>query len=66
MVRPILSPAERERMGRRGRALVLEQFTLDHVVSETLKLYRTRMEGAHRRRIRVGTATRIYPEPTSR
>jgi len=52
-------------MGRRGRALVLEQFTLDRVVSETLKLYRTRMEKAHPARIRLGTATRIYPEPTS-
>jgi glycosyltransferase involved in cell wall biosynthesis len=61
----IVSPGERELMGRRGRALVLEQFTLDHVVSETLKLYRTRMEKAHPARIRLGTSTRIFPEPTS-
>jgi len=60
------TPAERERMGRRGRALVLEQFTLDRVVAETLKLYRTRMERARPPRIRLGTATRIFPEPTSR
>jgi glycosyltransferase involved in cell wall biosynthesis len=58
--------AEREQMGRRGRGLVLEQFTLDHVVRETLKLYRTRMEGARPARIRLGTSTRIFPEPTSR
>jgi glycosyltransferase involved in cell wall biosynthesis len=55
----------RELMGRRGRALVLEQFTLDQVVSETLKLYRTRMEKAERVRIQLGSATRIFPEPTS-
>lgn len=62
----IASPGERALMGRRGRALVLEQFTLDRVVSETLKLYRTRMEKAERARIQVGTATRIFPEPSSR
>jgi len=61
----IRSAGERELMGRRGRALVLEQFTLDRVVSETLKLYRTRMEKAQPARIRLGATTRIFPEPTS-
>jgi len=61
----IRSAGERELMGRRGRAMVLEQFTLDHVVAETLKLYRTRMEKAQPARIRIGASTRIFPEPTS-
>lgn len=62
----IRSASERELMGLRGRALVLEQFTLDRVVAETLKLYRTRMEKARPARIRLGNAARIYPEPSSR
>jgi glycosyltransferase involved in cell wall biosynthesis len=61
----IRSSAERELMGRRGRALVLEQFTLDRVVAETLKLYRTRMEKSRPARIRLGTTARIFPEVTS-
>jgi glycosyltransferase involved in cell wall biosynthesis len=61
----IRNAPERALMGRRGRALVLEQFTLDRVVAETLKLYRARMEKAHPARIRLGTSTRIFPEPTS-
>jgi glycosyltransferase involved in cell wall biosynthesis len=62
----IRNPGERVLMGRRGRALVLEQFTLDRVVSETLKLYRTRMGKADRARIQIGATTRIFPEPSSR
>lgn len=56
----------RERMGRRGRALVLDRFTLDRVVAETMTLYHARMEKVRTSRVPVGTATRIYPEPTSR
>jgi glycosyltransferase involved in cell wall biosynthesis len=62
----IRDPDARALMGRRGRALVLEQFTLDRVVSETLKLYRARMEKADRARIQLGATTRIFPEPSSR
>ncbi|MFL5542566.1 MAG: glycosyltransferase family 4 protein [Longimicrobiaceae bacterium] len=62
----IRDPVQRALMGRRGRALVLEQFTLDRVVSETLKLYRAQMEKAERARIQIGATTRIFPEPSSR
>lgn len=64
--RLIRDVAAREAMGRRGRELVLERFTLERVVAETLTLYRARMEKARGERVRVGHATRIYPEPTSR
>jgi glycosyltransferase involved in cell wall biosynthesis len=62
----IRSEGDRELMGSRGRALVLEQFTLDQVVAETLKLYRARMEKVRPARIRLGSSTRIFPEPTTR
>jgi glycosyltransferase involved in cell wall biosynthesis len=41
----ISDPALRERMGRRGREIVAQEFGLERVVAETLAVYRTLLAG---------------------
>jgi glycosyltransferase involved in cell wall biosynthesis len=48
----ISDPALRERMGRRGREIAVQEFGLERVVAETLAVYRTLLDG------RIGEAQR--------
>jgi glycosyltransferase involved in cell wall biosynthesis len=50
LARLLASPAERVRLGRKGRARYEQLFTLGHTVTKTLAVYRDVLEGATRRR----------------
>jgi glycosyltransferase involved in cell wall biosynthesis len=43
--RLIMDPALRERMGRRGREIAVQEFGLERVIAETLVVYRTLLAG---------------------
>jgi glycosyltransferase involved in cell wall biosynthesis len=42
------NPRGRDAMGRRGRAIVRQEFSVEHVVAETLKVYRRALDRANR------------------
>jgi len=54
----ITDPALRDRMGRRGREIVVQEFSLERVVTETLAVYRMLLAGA------AGRATAGAAHPT--